>query len=92
LLPEITEPFLLIELETITVMYSGIEAGGPELLPGLLVQVPPQVAGFVLVRIRKSFKARRSTAAAQRVLRGPLRAPESYLVADDGIIVTNHDS
>ena len=32
-----------MELDTITVMYSGIAAGGPEVLPGSLVQVPPQV-------------------------------------------------
>ena len=41
--PEMTEPFVCIELETITPMYCGIVAGGFELLPGLVVQVLPHV-------------------------------------------------
>ena len=51
-----TDPFTVIELETITVMNSGTAAGGPELLPGSLVQVLPQVAGCVLVALAKPLK------------------------------------
>jgi hypothetical protein len=51
-----TEPFFVIELETITVMYSGIAAGSPELPPELLVQVPPQVAGRVLLAFAYPLK------------------------------------
>jgi hypothetical protein len=36
---------LTIELDTITPMSEGWLAGGPELLPGLLVQPPPQLWG-----------------------------------------------
>ena len=56
LFPDITEPFLLTELETITVINSGIVAGGPELLPGSLVHVPPHVAGAVLVELANPLK------------------------------------
>src|SRR4051812_19470448 len=41
--PEIVEPDFLIFVETITAMKGGTAAGGFELLPGRLVQVPPQV-------------------------------------------------
>src|SRR5512132_2484820 len=42
-LPEIDEPDLLIELETITAMYGGSgPAGGCGLLPGPVVQFVPQ--------------------------------------------------
>jgi len=51
-----TDPFTVIELETITVINSGTAAGGPELLPGPLVQVPPQVAGWALVAPAKPLK------------------------------------
>jgi hypothetical protein len=54
--PEITEPFLLIELETITVMNSGSVAGGTEVLPASPVQVPPQLAGSVFVALAKPLK------------------------------------
>ena len=50
------EPDLLIELETITAMYSGTLLGGPELLPGSLVHVPPQLGGWVLVESAKPMK------------------------------------
>lgn len=56
ILPEITEPFFVTELATMTVIYPGIAAGGPELLPGSLVQVPPQVAGLVLGELAKPLK------------------------------------
>ena len=56
LLPEITEPLLAIELDTITVMNSGIAAGAPALLPGSLVQVPPHVAGDVLAELANPLK------------------------------------
>ena len=46
MLPEIIEPDLVIELETITVMKADTLAGGPELLPGSLFQVPPHAGGF----------------------------------------------
>lgn len=42
-LPLIVEPLFVIELETIMPMNGGTVAGGLELFPGLLVQVPPQV-------------------------------------------------
>src|SRR4051812_11701166 len=51
-----TEPFFVTELETITVMYCGMAAGGPELLPGSLVHVPPQMAGAVLVALANPLK------------------------------------
>jgi len=54
--PEITGPDFVIELDTITVMYAGTLFGGPELLPGSLVHVPPQLAGFVLVEFAKPSK------------------------------------
>ena len=38
--PEMTVPFLLIELETITAMYCGNVAGGLVLFPELVVQLP----------------------------------------------------
>ena len=50
------EPDLVIELETITAMYSGTPLGGPELLPGSLVHVPPQFGGWVLVEFAKPLK------------------------------------
>jgi hypothetical protein len=40
--PAITEPDFVIELDTITVMNSGMLAGGLELLPGSVFHVPPQ--------------------------------------------------
>ena len=43
MLPEMTVPFLLIELETITAMYCGNVAGGFVVFPGLVNQVPLQV-------------------------------------------------
>src|SRR5207302_9191101 len=45
-LPEITEPDIVTELAAITLMVDGTVARGPELLPGSLFHVPPQVAGF----------------------------------------------
>ena len=44
--PDIAEPELVIEVDTRTVMYLGTLDGGPELLPGSLVHLPPHVAGF----------------------------------------------
>ena len=50
------EPDLVIELETMTAMYSGTLSGGPVLLPESLVQVPPQLGGWVLVEFAKPLK------------------------------------
>jgi hypothetical protein len=41
--PEIVEPDLFVLLETTTAITGGTVSGGFELLPGRLVQVPPQV-------------------------------------------------
>jgi hypothetical protein len=46
--PEIVEPLFWTELATMTAMNCGTVAGGVELPPGLLVQLPPQ-AGLVLL-------------------------------------------
>jgi hypothetical protein len=50
-------PDFVIELLTITVINDGTVAGGPELLPGLLVQAPPQIARFELVKPLKVLGA-----------------------------------
>jgi hypothetical protein len=47
---------LVIELVTITGINDGMLLGGAELLPGLLVQAPPQLAGFGLVALAKPLK------------------------------------
>src|SRR2546427_7434026 len=49
MVPEIEEPDLWTEPVTITAISFGTLAGGFELLPGRVVNVPPQVGGFVLV-------------------------------------------
>jgi hypothetical protein len=49
-------PDFVIELDTRTVMNGGTLVGGPELLPGLLIQAPPQVGGFGLVEPAKPLK------------------------------------
>jgi hypothetical protein len=58
MLPAIVEPDCVIELAAITVMKGGMLLGGPELLPGSLVHVPPQVGGFGLVELAKPLKLR----------------------------------
>ena len=45
IVPEIVDPDLEIELETITAMKAGTVPGGPALLPGPVDQRVPQVAG-----------------------------------------------
>ena len=50
------EPDCTTELDAITVINRGMVLGGPELLPGLLVHVPPQVGGFVLVELANPLK------------------------------------
>lgn len=50
------EPDFVIELDTSTVMYDATLLGGPELLPGSLAQLPPQVGGAVLVEFAKPLK------------------------------------
>jgi len=45
--PEIVGPDFVIWLETITAMYAGTLLGGGVLLPGRVVQVPPQAVGIV---------------------------------------------
>jgi hypothetical protein len=54
--PETTEPFLVTELDTITVMNSGSVAGGTEVLPASPVQLPPQLAGCGVVALAKPLK------------------------------------
>lgn len=56
MLPEIVGPDFVMELLTITVINEGTLAGGPELLPGLLVHAPPQIAGLGLVELVKPLK------------------------------------
>jgi hypothetical protein len=46
--PEIVLPFVAIELETAVPMYAGTESTG-ELLPGEIVQLPPQGVSGLLV-------------------------------------------
>src|SRR3989442_1783973 len=57
ILPDMVEPDLVIELDAITAMKAGTVAGGPELFPGSVVHVPPQVGGAVLVVSAKPLKA-----------------------------------
>ena len=56
MLPEIVDPDCVIELATMTFMNDGTLLGGPELLPGLLVQAPPQIGGFGLAALAKPLK------------------------------------
>ena len=55
-LPEIVAPDFVIELLTITEINAGTLLGGPQLLPGLLVQAPPHIAGFGLVELANPLK------------------------------------
>ena len=55
--PEIVGPDLVIELEAITAMNGGTVAGGGELFPGWVTQVPPQVGGVKLVSSAKPLNA-----------------------------------
>ncbi len=57
MLPEMTDPCFVIELDTITLMVDGSVAGGPELPPAPLVHVPPQIAGSGVVFSAKPLKA-----------------------------------
>lgn len=50
-------PDLVIELEAITAMNEGTVAGGFELFPGSVLQVPPQAGGVALVWSAKPLKA-----------------------------------
>jgi hypothetical protein len=54
--PEIVDPDLLIELDTMIAIYDGMLSGGPELLPGSVVHVPPQLGGVVLLWLAKPLK------------------------------------
>jgi len=54
--PVMVGPAFVIELATITVMNDGTLFGGSGLLPELLVQVPPQIGGFVLAELVKPLK------------------------------------
>src|SRR6266550_257774 len=54
--PEIVAPDLLIEPDTMTAIYEGTLLGGSELLPGSVVQVPPQLGGVVLLWLAKPLK------------------------------------
>src|SRR5437879_2010682 len=56
--PEIVAPDLVTGLEAITAMKGGTLAGGPELFPGSVIQLPPQVGGAVLVWSANPLKAR----------------------------------
>jgi hypothetical protein len=55
-LPATVDPDFVVELVTMTGINDGTALGGPELLPGLLVQAPPQLAGFGLVALAKPLK------------------------------------
>ena len=50
------EPDFVIELDTMTEIYDGTVFGGPELFPGSLFQLPPQVGGFVLGELANPLK------------------------------------
>ena len=52
-----TEPDLVIELATITVMVRETVAGGGGLLPGPVFHVPPQTGGCALVTLPKPLNA-----------------------------------
>ena len=54
--PMIVDPDFVVELVTMTEINDGMLLGGPELLPGLLVQTPPQRGGFGLVELAKPLK------------------------------------
>jgi hypothetical protein len=51
MLPLIVEPFCVTWLETITSIWLGRDDGGAELLPGLVVNVDPQVKAVVSVAV-----------------------------------------
>ena len=55
-LPEITAPDFVILLDTSTMMNCGTVAGGPELFPGSLFQLPPQLGGFGVLEFAKPLK------------------------------------
>ena len=55
-LPEMVEPDLVIELETITAIYAGTLAGGFELLPGSVVHVAPHEVGVVMLELANPLK------------------------------------
>src|SRR5437867_5941239 len=54
--PEILFPDLETLLEAMTAMKEGTVAGGAGLLPGLVVQLPPQLGGVVLRVLAKPLK------------------------------------
>ena len=56
MLPAIVEPDFVAVLAAIAAMYDGTVLGGPELLPGPLVHVPPQSTGFGAVELAKPLK------------------------------------
>ena len=55
-LPEIVAPDFVIELLIMTEINAGTLSGGPELLPGLLVQAPPHDAGLGLIELVNPLK------------------------------------
>src|SRR5687767_3632672 len=56
MLPEISEPELVMELETITPIYAGMLDGGGGLLPGLVVQVALHVGSGALTSLSNPLK------------------------------------
>lgn len=56
LFPEITGPVFDAELVAITVIKEGMLGGGPELLPGSLIQEPPQLGVAELTELAKPLK------------------------------------
>ena len=46
MVPEIVVPFFVTEVEMTVPIYVGMESTGGELLPGELVQRPPQTGGL----------------------------------------------
>jgi hypothetical protein len=55
--PEITEPDLVIELATITVILGATVAGGGALLPGSVLHMPPQAGGLGVITSAKPLNA-----------------------------------
>jgi hypothetical protein len=56
MLPVISDPDLVTVLELITAVKDGTLAGGPELLPGDVDQLPPQLGGVLLSVLANPLK------------------------------------
>jgi hypothetical protein len=83
--PEIVLPLRVTPIGTATPMYAGMldASGGFELFPSLVVQVPPQWGGLVLVVLAKPLNAAGAGPAESR-LSAAQAAPHQVTVVFDG--------